>query len=150
MSMIQRPLNALKYIVIHHSVTPDDWTIKELRQLHKGMGYQDIGYHFVVQKNGLHVGRPILFRGAHAITEKREFGNIDMNWSGIGVCILGDFSGLPPCSKLINEVAFAVRRIAEKWKIPMDRNHIIGHDRVSRTLCPGLFTMEALYRKLNI
>jgi N-acetylmuramoyl-L-alanine amidase len=148
--LIRRPLKDLGYIIIHHSVTPDDWTIRELRQLHKGMGYKDIGYHFVVQKDGLHVGRPALFRGAHAISEKDEFKDICMNWSGIGLCILGDFSSRPPCSRLVNETAYAVKRIAEKYSILIDRDHVVGHNRVSRTLCPGPFTMEAVYQKFGI
>jgi N-acetylmuramoyl-L-alanine amidase len=147
--MIKRKLTDLKYIVIHHSVTPEDWTTEMLRQLHRGLGYLDIGYHFTGRKGKLGVGRNILNRGAHTIVEKPRFRGIDLNFFGIGYCIIGDFTKKPPTDWEINEYAYQIKRIATKYKIPLDRNHIIGHNDASNTICPGQ-VMNKLYAKLGI
>ena len=148
--MTFRPLSEIRFVVVHHSVTPGDWTVDDLRHIHKILGYSDIGYHFVVNHDGMKVGRSIYRRGAHAISEKPPYLGIDMNRAGIGICLVGDFSGHPPDDKLINEVAYAIVRIAKKFDIPINREHIIGHRDVSFTVCPGPKTMPAIYRKLKI
>jgi hypothetical protein len=153
--MYQRPLSELKYIVVHHSATSENISAEDIRKIHIGEGYNDIGYHFLINKQGLHVGRPILFNGAHAITEKYPYYDVSknvptMNEIGIGLCIIGNFVNKAPDEHLINETAFAIKRIAEKYKIPITRTRIIPHYAVSYTACPGPSTMQELYKKLKI
>ena len=62
-------LKRVKYIVIHHSVTPRNWKPEKIALMHisrwgKNAG---IGYHFVIRNNGdIERGRSIKKRGAHA------------------------------------------------------------------------------------
>lgn len=148
--MFRRPLSELSYIIVHHSATPDHWNVEDLRHIHLLLGYADVGYHFVVNHKGLHVGRPILYVGAHALPDKKPYLGRNMNRISIGLCLVGDFSDHPPDPKLINEAAYALRRVAEKYNIPLDRQHIIGHRDVSFTICPGPHTMRKIYEKLGI
>jgi hypothetical protein len=148
--MTERSLDEIKYLVVHHSVTSKDATVEQIRDIHIARGYSDIGYHYLVNSDGLKEGRAIEYRGAHALSEKAPFQNTDMNRAGAGLCIIGDFSKNPPDDKLANEAAFAIKRIAKKLGIKPDRKHIIPHSSVSFTACPGYGTMEKIYGKLGI
>jgi len=70
-------------IVIHCSATTPDTDIgaDEIRMWHQDRGWQDIGYHYVIRRDGtLEVGRPEHVVGAHA----RGY-----NEHSIGVCLVG-------------------------------------------------------------
>ena len=55
-------------IIIHCSATPEgkDYTIQDIRRWHKQQGWSDIGYHYVVYRNGhIEPGRDVDIAGAH-------------------------------------------------------------------------------------
>ena len=56
-------------LVVHCSATPEgrDYTVDDITRWHKARGFDTIGYHYVVYRNGeVHVGRPEYVQGAHA------------------------------------------------------------------------------------
>ena len=59
-----------KYVVIHCADTPDDRDVDmaTIKKWHVDeRGWSDIGYHFVIRRNGLvEAGRDIKLSGAHA------------------------------------------------------------------------------------
>lgn len=71
-------------IILHCSATPDgkDFTVEQIRDWHvNGNGWQDIGYHFVIYRDGsVHVGRPLALAGAHCKGH---------NAFSIGICYIG-------------------------------------------------------------
>ena len=71
-------------IILHCSYTPPsmDIGVDEIRNWHvNGNGWDDIGYHFVIGRNGgIDKGRPVDIQGAHV------FGH---NTHSIGVCMIG-------------------------------------------------------------
>lgn len=70
-------------IILHCSATPEGkpFTVEDIRRWHKGNGWSDIGYHYVVHLDGsVHAGRPESMVGAHC----RGY-----NGSSIGVCYIG-------------------------------------------------------------
>tara|TARA_R100000234_G_scaffold46829_1_gene27988 strand:+ start:11045 stop:11464 length:420 start_codon:yes stop_codon:yes gene_type:complete len=72
------------YIVIHCSDTPDDRDVdmETIKQWHvEDNGWSDIGYHFVIKRNGIvQIGRPIQIPGAHVKGK---------NSVSVGVCLVG-------------------------------------------------------------
>lgn len=56
-------------IILHCTATPEgrDYTVEQIREWHvKGNGWNDIGYHFVIYRDGsVHEGRPLAVPGAH-------------------------------------------------------------------------------------
>lgn len=79
------------WLVVHCSATSpkQDIGAKEIRQWHRQKGWIDIGYHFVIRRNGtVEKGRPIDVVGAHV-----------ENWNAVsvGVCMAGgiDEKGQP-------------------------------------------------------
>ncbi len=71
-------------IVLHHSQYKHGTNAKEIRSWHKQRGWSDIGYHFVVLKDGtIEEGRDLDLVGAHELHN---------NADSIGICVDGDFS----------------------------------------------------------
>lgn len=73
----------IQYIAVHCSATPAkmDIGVPEIRRWHKQKGWLDIGYHFVIRRDGtLEGGRPENQQGAHVE---------GYNHCSIGVCLVG-------------------------------------------------------------
>lgn len=55
-------------IILHCTATPEgeDYTVEQIRQMHLARGFSDIGYHFLIGRDGkVHAGRPVAIAGAH-------------------------------------------------------------------------------------
>lgn len=84
MIQIIKPQRAISRLVVHCSATRPSMDVgaKEIREWHvEGNGWKDIGYHFVIRRNGsIELGRPIDEAGSHAK---------GYNSDSIGVCLVG-------------------------------------------------------------
>lgn len=72
-------------IIVHCSATPEgeDKTVADIRADHKKQGWSDIGYHYVVYRDGsVHEGRDVDIQGAHCADNGGNIGSI-------GVCYIG-------------------------------------------------------------
>ena len=78
-----RPLSAIKYIVVHHSLTTSGTTEAFARYHVETNGWPGIGYHFVIEKNGD-------IDWCHDI-EVKSYHVGNSNGKAIGVCLVGDF-----------------------------------------------------------
>lgn len=79
----------IKEIIVHCSATPEgeDFTVEQIRKMHITRGFSDIGYHYVIYRDGsIHAGRAESISGAHCKNH---------NTISIGVCYIG---GCPPRS----------------------------------------------------
>jgi len=79
------PLNkaAVRFIAIHCAATPPeaDIGVEEIRKWHKAKGWDDIGYHYVIRRNGtVEAGRSLDFQGAHVLGHNHE---------SVGICMVG-------------------------------------------------------------
>ena len=109
-------------IVIHHtgSVKDIDASAECIHELHLNNGWAGIGYHFVIRKNGtIERGRPEWAIGSHAQGH---------NYDSLGIHLCGDFNAAKPTSEQIETTAMLIANLTEKYNIPCDRDHIIGHD----------------------
>tara|TARA_R110000822_G_scaffold236671_3_gene367261 strand:+ start:6754 stop:7164 length:411 start_codon:yes stop_codon:yes gene_type:complete len=80
-------MREIKKIIVHCSATPESMDVgaEEIRCWHKERGWNDIGYHDVIRRDGtLEKGRNISIAGAHAKGH---------NFSSIGVCLIGGVDG---------------------------------------------------------
>lgn len=76
-------MRKINKIVVHYTASPDylDVGRKEIRQWHLDRGFSDIGYHFVVRRNGtIEAGRPVEQIGAHV--KGRNSDTIGVVWVG--------------------------------------------------------------------
>lgn len=82
-----RPLYDVKHIVIHGSWTHPDLDVgaDEIREWHIDRGFSDIGYHYVIRRDGtLEEGRDARYQGAHVKGS---------NASTLGICLVGGRPG---------------------------------------------------------
>jgi len=129
-------LNAVDGIVLHCSDTEDgprpNW--EAIRRYHIEVnGWQDIGYHFVVERiNGVVMvvqGRSPKFEGAHCAAQGR-------NRDTIGVCVVGDFDDNPPDEELYRKVVELLAFLCFTWHLPA--SSVRGHGELDpRKSCPG-------------
>lgn len=76
-------MNAIRYLVVHCSATPAsrDIGVSEIRAMHKRQGWRDVGYHYVIRRNGtVEKGRPDTQPGAHVQGH---------NSHSLGICMVG-------------------------------------------------------------
>lgn len=74
---------AVRFITVHCSATPPESDVgtDEIRRWHKGKGWEDVGYHYVIRRNGtVEAGRSLDFQGAHVEGHNHE---------AIGICLVG-------------------------------------------------------------
>lgn len=131
-------------IVIHHSgnglLRAKD-TAEKVESYHRGKeGWADIGYHFVIHKDGtLHEARSLIFRGAHVHSEKHGV----TNHRKIGVLLCGDFQHQwwDPFVDDISESQIATaKNLVSALRAGFNVNDmpVIGHrDLNPDTVCPG-------------
>lgn len=73
----------IKKIIIHCSASdaPEHDSIEVIREWHKRNGWKDIGYHYVITKDGeVFKGRDEMVMGAHCIGHNKD---------SIGICLTG-------------------------------------------------------------
>lgn len=76
-------MRALKEIIVHCTATVEgkDYTVADVRGWHKARGWNDIGYHFLIDLAGkVHVGRPLEQVGSHVAG--RNTGTIGIAYVG--------------------------------------------------------------------
>lgn len=141
-----------RYIVIHHSVT-ESGDARSLDSIHRQRGFdRGLGYHFVVDNgtatrvDGQIEASPRWIKqmdGAHC--------NVGgMNDCGIGVCLVGDFTRVPPSRKQMDSLVLLTNTLRKYYRIPLGR--IVRHKDVpgKNTECPGnSFPWEEFKRRLR-
>ena len=86
---VRNAVRKITKIIIHCSATPEgeDYTVEQIRQWHLKRGFIDVGYHWIVYRDGsIHKGRDERMVGAHTSGQ---------NSCSIGICYIG---GCPPRS----------------------------------------------------
>ncbi len=128
----------VKKIIIHYSATPDgeDFSARQIRDMHLQRGFKDIGYHYVIRLDGtIEPGRPESQVGAHCLGQ---------NASSIGICYIGG------CPKRSNpnwdKIGIDTRTPAQKkaliglirkLKLKYPDATVHGHNEFAAKPCPG-------------
>ncbi|XWN36091.1 MAG: N-acetylmuramoyl-L-alanine amidase [Balneola sp.] len=129
------------HIIIHTAAWPGDPSAKLIRRVHvQENGWDDIGYHFVIRKDGtIESGRPVYKVGAHCKDQ-------GMNHKSIGICLSGhhDHEFLEGNQKaalfsLLND-------LVAQYEIPIP--NILGHRETgANKTCPGTHVDMLAIRK---
>ena len=119
-------------IILHHSLTKDSSSVswQAIRRYHLGLGWENIGYHFGIEKVGkeyeIFTGRMITEKGAH--TRGR-------NHDSLGICIVGNFDKVLPNQAQWDLALRLVRGLMSVFNL--GKNSICGHNQFSHKTCPG-------------
>lgn len=119
----------IEKIIIHCSASPDymDIGASTIRKCHLDRGWSDIGYHYVVRRNGeIEKGRPDRRIGAHAR---------GANSKSIGVCWIGTDNPSPEQEKALFSL---IHFLMGKYGVSVD--NVLGHKEAVNTskTCPNL------------
>ena len=113
-----------KGVVVHHSASRDV-PANEIDHWHKDRGWNGIGYHFVIRKNGnIEPGRAIDKQGAHAKGR---------NKTHVGICLTGRLNERPPTIEQLASLSKLLRGLMNRYGFGAD--DIDGHHEE----CPGEF-----------
>jgi len=138
-------------IVIHHSAT-DRGSASTFDNFHRGKGWDELGYHFVIGNGSetpdgfIEVG-PRWHKqkhGAHCKTPDQYF-----NQHGIGICLVGDFTGARPTARQMQSLSRLVNYLCYACNISPDR--VTTHGLVNpKTQCPGrMFSLGAVRARIS-
>lgn len=142
-------MREINEINIHCSATQPDWMegqsisakIAEIRRWHVARKFSDIGYHFLIDRDGtIGAGRPVTRMGAH-IKGRNE--------RSIGICLLGGHGS--------NEMdAFeehftpqqddALRGLISELQGKYGITRVEGHNKYAAKACPG-FQVDRWFRR---
>lgn len=141
---IKKSRRKINLIVVHCTATEEgkDYTVEWIRKIHKNKGYADIGYHYVIYRDGsLHIGRDVNLVGAHARNH---------NANSIGVCYVG---GCPKGDTHHNKDTRTdaqkktMLALLKKLKKLYPYAQIVGHKNVNATGCPS-FDAKTEYKNI--
>lgn len=119
-------------IIIHCSATPEgrDYTVEDIDRWHRQKGWNGIGYHFVIYRDGsVHTGRDIEIMGAHCTGQ---------NANSIGVCYIGGMTAdnkHPKDTRTPAQKA-ALRDLVELLRTKYPTATIHGHREFANKACP--------------
>ena len=114
----------IKYIIVHCSDTSNNDRAIDIHKLHISFGWDGIGYHKIILRNGIiENGRPEFWKGAHAY---------EYNDKSISVCLIGK-------SKFTLKQQKSLKKILSIWKKKYPLSKIIGHRDLPNTkkTCPN-------------
>lgn len=128
-------------IIIHCSATPEDrdYTVEDIDRWHRAQGWQCIGYHYVIYRDGtIHPGRPIEIAGAHCLGH---------NAHSIGICYIGGLRLKPSVSPGTPETyepadtrtpaqRTSLHTLIRQLKAAYPEATIHGHNEFARKACP--------------
>ena len=120
----------IEEIIIHCSATEAgmDIGVEEIRPWHLDRGWSDIGYHYVIRRNGLvEKGRPEEIPGAHVKGR---------NAKSLGICLVGGTKrGEPDCNYTFDQWA-ALWGLVTRLKADWPDAEVSGHREYSNKACP--------------
>lgn len=131
-------------IIIHCSATPEGKDVKTetIRGWHiKGNGWNDIGYHYVIELDGsVHKGRDESKVGAHCQ---------GYNFNSIGICYVGGVAkdGKTPKDTRTEKQKESLLALLKELKAKYPRATIHGHREFAAKACPS-FDAKSEYKDL--
>lgn len=132
-------------IILHCAATPEgkDFTVDTIRKWHLARGFNDIGYHFVIYRDGtIHEGRPLDKAGAHTT---------GYNSYSIGICYIGGCAkdGRTPKDTRTPEQKLAMYQLLHDLLEIYPKAEVSGHYCWAKKACPS-FKMETLQREYHL
>ena len=131
------PMNGVRLITFHHSGDPKPfWDngfaetaqhLEYVREYHRSRRFQDIGYHFAIDRTGrVWQLRSLRYQGQHVRYN---------NEHNIGVVCLGNFDMQPMTSQQKERVKIFGALLRKQYNLPIKR--VYTHQEIVSTDCPG-------------
>ena len=123
----------IKEIIVHCSATPEgkDFTVADIKRWHLQRGFSDIGYHYVIYRDGsIHTGRDESIIGAHCTGH---------NTNSIGVCYIGGCvsNGKTPKDTRTPQQKQSLVKLLKELKTKYPQASIHNHRDFANKACPS-------------
>lgn len=120
------------YLVVHCSDTYErmNWTAKDIDRCHRQRGFLEIGYHYVICRDGtVEDGRDVEVIGAHAKP---------YNQTSVGVCMIGGRSDDDqPVSNYTDQQWYALEKLLCSLRDQYPEAEVVGHNDLNHhKACP--------------
>lgn len=124
---------AIKEIIVHCSATPEgkDYTVSDIRKWHIARGFADVGYHYIVYRDGsINKGREESVVGAHCTGH---------NTNSIGICYIGgvEKDGKTPKDTRTPEQKKSLLKLLSDLKRRYPKASIHSHKDYANKACPS-------------
>lgn len=124
---------SIKELIVHCSATSEgkDYSVDTIRQWHLQRGFSDIGYHYVVYRDGsIHIGRDESIIGAHCTGH---------NTNSIGVCYIGGCAsdGKTPKDTRTTKQKQSLVKLLKELKTKYPQASIHSHKDFANKACPS-------------
>jgi len=131
-------MRSVKEIIIHCSATREgqDIPVEIIKDWHLARGFNDIGYHFYIDLNGvIYKGRDIDKIGAHCKGRNRN---------SIGVCYCGgvEADGKTPKDTRTQEQKESLLHVLKTIKAMYPESMIYSHNEFAAKACPSFDATE--------
>lgn len=131
-SSLKKSRRKINKIIVHCTATEEgaDYTVCDVRKWHLDRGYSDIGYHYLIYRDGsVHNGRDVDLIGAHCK---------GYNSNSIGVCYVGglDKKGDPKDTRTEAQKESLLRLLTELKSLYPDAK-IHSHKDFANKACPS-------------
>jgi hypothetical protein len=125
---VERPLESIKRIIIHHTATPASVTVQRIAEYQvNDKNLPGITYHFCTTATGqAYQTEPLTTTAAHAGQNSRD---------SVGVCLIGNFMENPPSEAQLNATASVLAQVMGNLSIPASQ--IFGYSEIINTQSPG-------------
>ena len=123
----------IKELIVHCSATPEgkDFTVSDIKKWHLQRGFSDIGYHYVIYRDGsINKGRDESISGAHCTGH---------NTISIGICYIGGVAsdGKTPKDTRTDAQKKSLIKFLKELKAKYPKATIHGHKEYANKACPS-------------
>ena len=131
------PMNGVRLITFHHSGDPKPFAttdyaetaqhLEYVREYHRSRSFQDIGYHFAIDRAGrVWQLRSLAYEGQHVRYN---------NEHNIGIVVLGNFDIQPMTQAQKDRIKTFGALVRKQYGLPLSR--VYTHQEIVSTVCPG-------------
>jgi N-acetylmuramoyl-L-alanine amidase len=125
-------MRELNRIIMHSTATQEgkDYDIQDIRKWHLQRGFADVGYHFVIYRNGIIAkGRNIEIQGAHTLGHNKD---------SVGVAYIGgiDANGKAKDTRTLAQKV-SMRALILYLRLRYRIKKVMGHKECTHTECPS-------------
>lgn len=136
-------MRKINNIILHCSATKEgkDYTVDQIRKWHLDQGFSDIGYHYVIYRDGsVHKGRPIEKVGAHCSGH---------NAYSVGICYIGglDANGKAKDTRTVEQKK-ALCKLVRYLMIKFSISYVHCHNEYAAKDCP-CFSINTFMKELK-
>ena len=145
-SDLNKMIVPIKWVTIHHDGLDSPMTetsmdasaarIEWIRCGHRGRGFSDIGYHYVIDRDGrVWEGRNLRWQGAHVSKHNEQ---------NIGILVMGNFDIQRPSQQQLDGMQRWVSTLLKRYRLEDGRVRTHGEWPGAKTACPGKHLQAAV------